>query len=140
LDIIQVTNSTTPVDNEFEDVWTGLTYSLGFFLGPGLPRALGPLSSVLFVPALAPDPFFFRASPVSGTGVALLSEASPLGEVAGIATTVGTGVGVEIVDGVDFAFEFFRGVGFGRKRPRIAAGSLKTTILLDLSVLSRRPF
>lgn len=57
-----------------------MTYSLGFFLGPGFPRALEALSPVcpnaLFVPALALEPFFLGGSVAPGTGVALLSEAS----------------------------------------------------------------
>ncbi len=119
-----------------------MTYNLGFFFGPGLPRALEAESPVcpiaLFVPALTPDPFFFGASVTLGPGVALLSEASAFGEDAGAVAAAGALAGVETVDGVDFALEFFRGVGFGRKRPRMAAGSLKTTTLLGLLLLSGR--
>lgn len=120
-----------------------MTYSLGFFFGPGLPRPFEAASPVcpkaLFVPALAPVPFVLDASVAPGAGVALLSEASPGGEEVGAAVAAtGTVVGVETVDGVDFALEFFRGVGFGRKRPREAAESFRTTILLCLLVLSGR--
>jgi hypothetical protein len=121
-----------------------MTYRLGFFFGPGLPRPFAAASSVcandLLVPALAPGPFFFGASVASGIGVALLSEASPAGEEVAAGAAAGAGVGVEAVDGVDFALEFFPGIGFGMKRPRVAAGSLKTTILLGLLVFSGRTF
>ncbi len=78
--------------------------------------------------------------------MALLSEASPIGEDAGGTAAVWVSVGVEMVDGVDFgvdfvvdfALEFFRGVGLGRKRLRVVAGSLKTTILLGLLDFSGR--
>jgi hypothetical protein len=75
-----------------------------------------------------------------GAGVALLSEASAVGEEG---AAIGAGwvfVGVEADDGVDFALEFFRGVDFGAKRPRTVAGSLNTTILLGLLDLSGRAF
>jgi hypothetical protein len=44
------------------------------------------------------------------------------------------------VEGVDFALEFFRGVGFGVKRPRDAGESFRTTILVGLVDFSGRPF
>lgn len=61
-----------------------------------------------------------------------------MGEEAGSVATGATTVGVETVAGVGLAFGFFRGVAFGRKRPRLVGGSLKTTILLGLLVLSGR--
>jgi hypothetical protein len=118
------------------------TYTLAFFFGPGLDRDLGPPSNALLVPALATEAFFFGASVAPGAGVALLSETSPfpLGEEAGaVAATVAL-VGVETDDGVDLAFEFFRGVDFGRKRARCEGESFITTILLGLLVLSGRAF
>ena len=87
-------------------------------------------------------PFFFDASVAPGTGVELLSEASPLGEDAGARAEAAAGalVGVETEEGVDFVFEFFRGVGFGMKRPSFSGETLNTTILLGLLVLSGRAF
>lgn len=117
-----------------------MTYSLGFFFGPGLARDLGPPSKALLIPALATGAFFLGASEAPGTGVALLSEASALGEDAGAVAATGALVGVEAADGVDFALEFFRGVGLGRKRPRSVGESLTTTILLGFLVLSGRAF
>jgi hypothetical protein len=88
-----------------------MTYSRGFFFGPGFPRALGAPSmacpSDLFVPAFAPPPFFFGGSVAPGAGVALLSEASPLFEDAGAVTAAWPPVGVDADDGVDFTLEFF---------------------------------
>ena len=92
-----------------------MTYSLGFFFGPGLPRDLEPLSKALFAPALPPEAFFLGGSAAPGAGVALFSEASPLGEDAGALMVVGAAIGPETVDRVDFALELFRAVGFGRK-------------------------
>jgi hypothetical protein len=119
-----------------------VTYSLGFFFGPGLDRDLGPPSNALLVPALAAGVFFFGASVAPGTGVALLSETSPfpLGEDAGAVAATAALVGVETDDGVDLAFEFFRGVEFGKKRARCAGGSFITTTLLGLLDLSGRVF
>lgn len=87
-----------------------------------------------------------------GTGVVVLSEASPVGSPVGEdaggaeAVWVWVSVGVEMVDNVDFGvdlgvgfgLEFFLGVGFGRKRRRVVAGSLNTTILLGLLGMSGR--
>ena len=117
-----------------------MTYNLSFFFGPGFPRALLAASVVcpsdLLVPAFAPEVFFLGPSVASGTGVALFSEASSLGEDAGAAAAVWA---VEVLEGVDFGLEIFRGVGFGRKRLRVVVGSLNTTILLGLLDLSGRP-
>jgi hypothetical protein len=64
----------------------GRAYSLGFFFGPGFPRAFGAPSNIcpnaLFVP-LAAGPFFLGASVAPGTGVALFSEVSPGGDEVG---------------------------------------------------------
>lgn len=92
------------------------------------------------MPDLAPAPFFLGGSVIPGTGVALLSETSAIGEDAGAVAAFGALVGVETVDGVDLGLEFFRGGGLGRKRPRMTAGSLNTTILLGLLPLSGRAF
>lgn len=92
-----------------------MTYTFCFF-GADL-RALDPPSkdpSALFVPAFAAVAFFLGTSVVLGAGVALLSEASPLGEDVIRGAVAEALMGVERLDGVDFVLEFFLVVGFGR--------------------------
>lgn len=120
-----------------------MTYVLGFFFGPGFPRALLAASAIcasdLFVPAFAAGVFFFSPSVAPGAGVTLDSEASSFGEETGAGAAAWVLVGVEVLDGADFDLRFFRGVAFGKKRLRKVEESFKTTILLGLLALSGRP-
>jgi hypothetical protein len=93
------------------------TYTLAFFLGPGLPRGLGAPSMltwefVRFIPGFGPGtPFRFplefgggasRPLAVAAEGVptALASDASGAGDGAAVGSD---GVGPETLDDVDFA-------------------------------------
>lgn len=93
-----------------------MTYNLGFFFGPGLPRSLGgALGSItggaLFLPATAPPPLFLLPSTfgggasefgsgvsalVPGTGVAFDSDDFSAGDGTGC-TTDGVGAGWSLV-------------------------------------------
>lgn len=68
------------------------------------------LSNPSLRPSSCTRTFLFGTSVASGTGVALLSETSAVGEETGavtVAGAMGAAVGVETLDGVDFALEFF---------------------------------
>lgn len=68
------------------------------------------------MPAFALGLFFLTGSVASGAGVALLSEASPLGEDGTMVAAAGPPDGVETADedAVDFVFESFAAVESGR--------------------------
>jgi hypothetical protein len=63
-----------------------ITYTLGFFLGPGLPLCLGPTSPLakpLLLPALGPNKDFLRALSAPPAGVDAASEALSTEEAGG---------------------------------------------------------
>ena len=118
------------------------TYSLGFFLGPGLPLGLVILSTLRpmfrFVPGAGPLRFFGGSAGLeescAGAGVELDSDIasvdSPTLSV-GTFVVVAEGVGPSDAGVADSCF-----VGFGMKRASSSGGNLRTAILDVFFVLS----
>jgi hypothetical protein len=117
------------------------SYSLGFFLGPGLPRGLGKASPiwarVRLLPGFGPGMPFLRVPSVGTAGVEAASD--PLStEDAG-----GTGSAVEEEaegDELPLGGSFLPLTGVLEKRLRRPGESLRMMIRLERSALLDRPF
>lgn len=129
-----------------------LTYSLGFFFGPGLPRGFGvpsltPWPNARFVPAFGtPRPFFAEPSPrgggrgpsAFGAGVEFASETLSADEL----VLAGTGAaGVDVAEEEDlFTLEFLRESGLITKRLSNSGETVSLTTLDAFEDLSDRLF
>lgn len=104
----------------------GITYSLGFFLGPGLPLGLGPRSPFwvrpLLFPGLGPGIPFLRA-PSAPAGVEGASEALSTDEAGGTASPEVDDGGDDMSFGLSLSSEGVLELG---KRASRLDGSLRT--------------
>lgn len=124
------------------------TYSLGFFLGPGLPRGFAvPFDSnisprLLLDPGPRLGPFRFLegsevlVSPFEGAGVELPSEAlSLMSGTFNVEASSTTGAGEDAEDGVGSSSSLAEG---GSKRCRTLGDNLRITIFACFLFLSPR--